>query len=177
MQMKKNRTLLPFRAGVCTETQLSFRQTIHSWNKTNHPTVFHYSGKGRGNWLQENCIILGGDWWWLGREGKGKKKSETGIPSDFKTPLPMGGRRVVTVESKSETSSENTFLETSLFPKPHASPLLLFEYRREWGYFTEKCYSKYFRFGMSVQPLLIEWAFPAKEVKITATQNLQVVAV
>lgn len=28
---------------------------------------------------------------------------------------------MVTVESKSETSSENRFLETSLFRKPHAS--------------------------------------------------------
>lgn len=66
-----------------------------------------------------------------GGQKKKKNKPKTGISSDFNTPLPMGGRRVVTVESKSETSSENTFLGTSLFRKPHASPLLLFEYRRE----------------------------------------------
>lgn len=146
MQMKKYQTLLHFVAGCLQiqnylsskpstpQSQLKTKQTTKAqclslqWKRSGGVILgklYHPERRLRveGGGLLGRKILRGGG----GRE----KTSETWIPKWLKTPPPVGGGRVVTVESKSETYSESTFLETSLFRRPHLSPLLLLECIRE----------------------------------------------
>lgn len=120
MQMKKNLTLLHFRAGclqrnTVQKNYLSSKPTTslqpHLTVKKKILIVFHFNVKDLGNSLQENCILLGGDWGGS-REGGCKKKK------DVRNLKVMGGGPVVTVKPNFETYSKNAFLETSFFRRP-----------------------------------------------------------
>lgn len=142
MQMKEYPTLLHFMAR-----RLQIQNYLSS--KPSTPQA-HLKTKQKAQrlslqWKRSAGVALGKFYHperrlgWGGRRGReegfkgGKKRRRKPESQSDSKHLPRWEVEgwLVTVESKSETYSESTFLETSLFRRPHLSPLLLLECIRE----------------------------------------------